>query len=374
MRSPDGSFLCPVTDCGLSAAGTYTITVSLPLGETGDYTLAVESMRTPSSCTALPNSFFSFASPGVTTTLPFGAAAGCYRFNQPVGSVLHLADPGGPTDVQGMIRDAQYQPLCPVRSTNRCTLDRPGPYHLFLFESFGTEAPYTLRMPRISNSTGCPVLRLAPFGDSGAAAGTGTLPGLDAVTCHKLRPREAGMVAVRINPDQDLFWTVFTNAGEAICEKFSTPLSCRLPEAGDYTLLTQNRSIFGNEVVYRVAVAALFRNNGCAAATGTAWDGPTLLVHQTSPVQTNCQPFKGRAGERIIVYRAPTEFNEAVAWLVDGAGTTLCGAPSTEVGCVLPASGGFLPAALGRRAPGPDVPAAGPQAVQPGGVPDGRAG
>lgn len=344
VTAPDGAYLCSVSDtteCQLGAAGTYSITVSLLFGGTGDYTLAVESMRNPSSCTALPNSFFSFASPGLTATLPLGAAARCYRFNQPVGSVLHLADPGGPTDVRGMIRDALQQPLCPVGSANQCTLREPGPYRLFLVEFYGTEATYTLRMPRISNSAGCPVLRLAPFGDPGAAAGTGTLTEYDEVTCHKLKPASAGLVAVRISPDQSLFWTVYTDAGEAICDKYASFRSCQLPAAGDYTLVTQSRSFFDDPVVYQVAVAALHRNNGCDARTATRWDQDALVVHQTAAAQTNCQPFTGRAGDRVIVYRAPTVYNDVAAWLVDSTGTTLCGAPSAEIGCVLPADGTY---------------------------------
>lgn len=344
LLGPDGTFLCAVvdaTECQLGAAGTYTVTLSLLFGGTGDYTLAVDSMRTPSSCTDLPSSFFSFASPGLTATLPLGAAARCYRFLQPVGSVLHLADPGGAGDVQGMIRDGKFQPLCPVRDTNRCTLTGPGPYRLFLAEAFGTEVTYKLRMPRISNSAGCPAVKLASFGDPEAAVGNDILTEFNEVTCHKLRSEEAGTVAVRISPDQHLFWTVFTNAGEAICDKFSNRRSCLLPEPGNYTLVTQNQSFFGDPVVYQVAVAALFHSTGCAATTGTTWDLPTLLVHQTSPVQTNCQPFEGSTAERIVAYRAPIEFNDVAAWLVDSTGRTLCDSPSNEVGCVLPAGGTY---------------------------------
>ena len=45
-------------------------------------------------------SFFSFASDGRTATRSLGAAARCYRFDQPTGAVLHLTQPGG-GDVQG---------------------------------------------------------------------------------------------------------------------------------------------------------------------------------------------------------------------------------------------------------------------------------
>ncbi len=342
VTGPDGSYLCSVSDtaeCQAGAAGTYSITVSLS-GETGDYTLAVESMRTPSSCTALPNSFFSFASTGTAATLPFGAAAHCYRFTQPVGTVLHLADPSTSASVHGTIRDAQYQQLCTVGAASQCTLREPGPYRLFLVESYGYEATYRLRMPRISNSAGCPVLGLAPFGDPGTAVGSGTLTEYNEVTCHKLKPANSGRVAVRITPEQNLFWRVYTNAGEVVCDKYTPSRSCDLT-AGEYTLVTQNQSHLGGPVVYQVAVAALFRNNGCAARTTTRWDQSALVVHQTSAVQTNCQLFTGRAGDRIVVYRAPTVYNDVTAWLVDSTGTSLCAGPSSEIGCVLPADGTY---------------------------------
>ena len=92
---------------------------------------------------------------------------------------------------------------------------------------------------------------------------------------------------------------------------------------------------------YRVAVTAVSRNSGCAPATSTTWDQPALVLHQTSPVQTNCQPFRGKAGERILTYIAPEQYNDAWAWLVDETGTPLCTEWSEQDGCVLPATGTY---------------------------------
>lgn len=67
-----------------------TVSLYFPTGSSS-YTLSVESMRAPSECANLPESFFSLASDGRTGTLPAGLAAYCYKFNQPTGTVLHLA-------------------------------------------------------------------------------------------------------------------------------------------------------------------------------------------------------------------------------------------------------------------------------------------
>jgi hypothetical protein len=347
VTDPNGNPVCylgPYLDeCQLGAAGTYTITVTVTYGSgEGAYTLSVESRRTPSECDTLPENFFSFASAGRSGTLPAGLAARCFKFSQPTGTVLHLANPGGAGDVQGNILDSQYEPTgCPVRYATECTLTGPGPYQLFLQESYGNESAYTLRMPRISNAVGCPALPLAPFGAPGAAVGSGSVPANDGVSCHALTSAAAGAVVVRFNDfaDQYLYWGVYDANGRQICTEYDSERSCALPTAGSYTLLARNRE--WQPVAYQVAVTSLDRTDGCATATGLAWDQPALVVHQTSPVQTNCQPFQGEAGERVMVYRAPNAYNDISSWIIDERGATLCTEPSEEDGCVLPSTGTF---------------------------------
>jgi hypothetical protein len=347
ITGPDGGVACrPVgqaSTCELGAAGTYTITVFLNFGGTGNYTLAVESMRTPSACTTLPSSFFSWASPGLTATLAAGAAAHCYQFNQPAGAVLYIADPlaAEPTDVRGEIRDAQYQSVCPVQSTNVCALSQPGPYRLFMTETFGAEANYALRMPRLSNSVGCPKLKLAKFGDPAPdGIGTGATANSSDAACHKLTDVGPGPVVVRINPATvGLDWTLYDDAGQEVCNNSTALLSCDLPQKVDYTLVVVNGESTGR-VAYQVAVTALYRSAGCAFPTGTSWDLPTLSVHPNTAVSTHCQPFFGRAGDRIVHYGAPVVFNDLRKWLVDQNGATVCSTSTPgQDGCVLPATG-----------------------------------
>jgi hypothetical protein len=344
ISGPDGVHVCAAhtyaTPCRLGAAGKYTITVSMTYGHgTNSYRLSIESARTPSECTRLESSFFSFASPGVPGTLALGAAANCYRFNQPVGSVLYLRSLAA-ANMEGQILDANYETVCVLGYTRPCTLTGPGPYRAFVLEMYGNESAYTLRMPRLSQSVGCPVTRPTTFGDpgDGAAAGTVTAEGL---TCHKVKAPKAGVVAIRIDPDQDVVWTLYDDAGQQVCSEYPSPRHCQLAAAGDYTMLVENQNTWGDPVNYQVAIPALYANAGCAATTGTSWGLPTLLVHQTSRVQTNCQPIRGNAGDRIITYSAPTVYSQLITWLVDSTGAEVCPEWTGEDGCVLPASGTY---------------------------------
>ncbi|MDO3703602.1 hypothetical protein Q3W71_18205 [Micromonospora sp. C28SCA-DRY-2] len=321
--------------CQLGAAGTYTIalTLSYPTGR-GDYTIAVESTRTPSTCERLPAELFHFGSPGVTRTLPAGAAAQCHEFDQPLNALVRMAVPGGPTDIRGRILDGQHQPICEFPyGGGDCRLGRPGPYRLLTWETYGTESTYPIRMRRLSDPAGCTALPLAPFGDPGAAVGSGSMQP-DDITCHTLTTGTPRPVLVRAaSLDGTFGWTMLDNTGQEICST-SDERYCTLPAAGAYTLVVGNP--LGGELNYEVAVTPLDRLDGCAPASDNlAWDQPVQQVRQTSPVQTNCQPFQGRAGDRILASVAGTY------WLVDQSGARTCTSSSNEVGCVVPADGTY---------------------------------
>ncbi|MER7891976.1 hypothetical protein ABTX15_19360 [Micromonospora sp. NPDC094482] len=328
--------------CQLGAAGTYTITVTLPYPTgRGDYTIAVESTRTPSACETLPESYFSFGSPGVTKSLPAGAAAQCYTFDQPVNSVLQVAEPLGSGDIQGQILDASYESLCEIRYGGMCTLSTQGPYRLLVREYYGTAGSYTLKMPRLSNPVGCQAVALASFGDPGTATGGGTVRKAD-VACHTFTAAAAIPVLVRFQrlDDQWIWWDVYDTTGRAVCNEFENQRSCPLPAAGTYTVMVRHQDGTDNDVDYQVAVARLDGSDGCAATAGISWDQPSVRLHQTSPVQTNCQPFEGEAGDRVVTYDSPDEYGEAFMWLVDESGAWICTEAGND-GCVLPAAGSY---------------------------------
>lgn len=346
LYDAEGNYICYYGTnpggCELGAAGTYTAVVALAYGS-GDmaYTLSVQSQRTPSSCRTLGNAFFSFASQGRTAELAHGSTGDCYTFDQPAGSVLQMYAPQASNsgDVRGQILDANYQPVCPVQDTYACTLATPGPYRLMMYESYGNAVTYTLRMSRISNSTGCPVLRPATFGDPGSAAGAGTLDGEKSIVCHKLRAPSAGGVAVRIHNDQLIWWSLYDNVGQEVCNQYDSRRACDLPAAGSYTIITSNRD--WQPITYRIAVATLYRSAGCATGTSLRWDQAAALLHQTSPVQTNCQQFHGKAGQRVVAYAAPTRYNYVSKMVVNSTGQALCLGNSEETGCLLPADGTY---------------------------------
>lgn len=340
----DGNYLCYFADypgtCQLGAAGTYAVTVSLSWGVGDvDYTFAVQSMKAPSSCRRLGNAFFSFASAGRAGDLVKGSAGDCYTFDQPTGSVLQMSSTHSSGDVRGEILDGDYQPVCPVQSDYQCTLASAGPYHVMMYEFYGNASTYTLRMARISHAAGCQALKQARFGDPGGAAGTGSLAGQNAVACHKLRAPAAGGVVVRIYNDQLIWWTVYDDAGRQVCDKYANAWSCNLPAAGDYTVITSNQD--WNPVTYQIAVTALYRSAGCAKLASLAWDQAAALLDQASAVQTDCQQFTGTAGQRVVVYSAPTSYNQVFTTLVDGTGQALCLDYSEETGCALPADGTY---------------------------------
>jgi hypothetical protein len=339
-----GTYLCYYVyypgECQLGAAGTYTVVVALSYG-TGSqsYTFAADSMKTPSSCRTLGNAFFSWASTGRPGQLTQGSAGDCYVFDQPTGSVLQMWAPGGTGDVRGGILDANYQPACPVQYTTQCVLTGPAPYHVMMYELYGNASPYTLRMARISDSAGCPVLGPASFGDPDRSTGTGSLPAQGSIACHKLRTPVGGGVVVRIHDDQQVWWSVYDNAGRQVCDKYGQASSCPLPAAGGYTIVTSNQGY--DPVTYQIAVAALFRSAGCTTVKSFAWDQAATVLWSASPVQTNCQQFHGTAGQRVVTYSAPLTYNGVFTTLVDGSGQALCLGYSEETGCVLPADGTY---------------------------------
>ncbi|GIJ43417.1 hypothetical protein Val02_03030 [Virgisporangium aliadipatigenens] len=345
VYAPDGQYLCYLrgaTTCRLGPAGTYTIVVSLQPGwQGGAYSLSVESLRTPSSCTELTPDVFSFSGNGLSATLPAGIAAVCYRFDQPTGSLLHLAAPGGAGDVQGQIRGADDEPVCTVRYTGTCALSRPGPYRLFLYDYYGGANDHTLWMPRITQPTGCADLAVAPFGDPGAATASATVR-RPRVTCHRITGLETGAAAVRLANSQHLDWALYDDAGTSTCTGYASITTfCTVPRSGAQTLIVSNHEVGNAPVTYRLAVVATHSDTGCAAPTGTSWDTPTLRVQPASELQTTCHPFAANAGDLIARYSSSAGDGYATTAVLDSAGKPVCDAAGTGLECVVPATGTY---------------------------------
>ncbi len=322
--------------CRVGAAGAYRISLQLPYSTgRGDYTIAAESTRTPSSCGQLPVDLFDFGSPGSTVTLPAGAAARCHLFDQPRGALLRFADPGGPRDIRGLILDGQQLTLCELTyGGGDCRLDRPGPYRLLSWEQYGKEGTHLVKARRLSDPAGCQSLPLARYGDPGSAVNSGVTPAGE-TTCHTFSTDAARPLLVRaVSLDATSFdWQVLDATGAEVCAREGIPV-CAVPAAGRYTLLVGSPRYADRTHRYEVALNPLDRADGCAPNTGyTPWDQPALQVRQLARVQTNCHPFTGLAGERVIVSGA--------RWTMDSGGERICTEPSDQVGCVLPADGDY---------------------------------
>jgi hypothetical protein len=328
------------SQCRLGAAGAYTITVSLQYSGQASFHLSVQSMLSPVGCTGLPNAFFSFASTGAAASLAAGSAGNCYKFDQAAGSVLQLWSPNAyPADVRGIVYDAGLQGVCSYQYAVTCTLTGTGPYTMFTYELYGNAATYRLHLTRLSHPAGCGALPLAAFGDPGTAAVTGTLPEADAIACHRVRMPSAGTFGVRLSDEQNVSWNVYDEAGTAVCQGYGQH-SCHVGGAGDYSVITRATGYVA-PVGYQIAAPALFRGAGCTAAGGLSFALDAILVHQTSAVQTNCQTFTAGAGDRVQVFRAPTEYNGLTTWIADAGGQVLCTGYSDEDGCALPATGQY---------------------------------
>ena len=152
--------------------------------------------------------------------------------------MLRTYDPGGAADVLGQVLDANYQPFCEVRYVDRCALEQPGPYRLFLREQYGTASAYTLRMPRLSQPVGCPACRsprsVIPGGRrqrDGKPAGGGGLPRV-----HHPRRRSAADPAQPV-PRPVPRLDDLDAAGDQVCAEDDPDRGCPVPAAGSYTLL-----------------------------------------------------------------------------------------------------------------------------------------
>ncbi|GIJ43416.1 hypothetical protein Val02_03020 [Virgisporangium aliadipatigenens] len=341
--------------CRTGAAGVYTLTVSLhPASEPGPYSLSVESRRAPSACTPLPAEAFAFPGPGSPATMPVGTAAVCYTFDQPAGAVLHVTDPAG-GQVRGEIVDGTDTRLCHVPSavvsSAPCVLSRPGPYRILLRPYNPGEHAYALWLPRISQPSGCAVLPVAPFGDPGDATAAGSVR-LDHLGCHRLTGLEAGRVGVRISHNSRARYALYDDAGLQVCAGLPASAAesfvCTVPRTGDYSLVVARWTTGGGAepvdpvIDYRVAVVPLNRSTGCTA-TGTAWDTPTLRIHQASTVQSTCHTFSADAGDVVGRYTEAIGSGFVMSWFLNADGTPFCvsSGPETATRCVVPASGTF---------------------------------
>ncbi|WP_405600190.1 hypothetical protein OG741_21295 [Streptomyces sp. NBC_01410] len=191
----------------------------------------------------------------------------------------------------------------------------------------------------------CAALPLTPFGDPGSAAGKATIPG-GSSACFGFTAAKAGLHRIVLGKvHAETHSQVFDGATQLNCNQTdrSDEGWCDLPRAGAYTLKVVNQG-WQNLINTPVAVVPLNTADQCAPEAGTAWDAPVVKGSAPGPVAIMCQPFTGKAGERITVdLRTDKHSGDSQYWITDASGARICPRSNDDnsEGCVLPGDGPY---------------------------------
>ncbi|MEU8237369.1 hypothetical protein AB0C07_03900 [Actinoplanes missouriensis] len=347
LNLPDGEscFLGPYSGgCVVPDAGVHTIDVYLYYGEgTASYGIGVESWQNPSSCVTVDS--FAVNGPVITGELPRGAAGDCYRIDGEAGMRLtvettHTAASGSThsPDVRGWMEGPDGEQICPIQfGGGNCVLERDGAYRVFLADEYGGAVGYTFRLVRTDVVTGCDVLEEAAFGTPSAGqVASGSIPSYE-YRCYAVS-LTAGLKYVQVHNGGLINWEL-TGPDGAFCGKYITEYEpCQVPADGVYTLWLRHPDWSYEPTPFSASIVGLDSSEGCATATGTAWDQPTDVITPGSPVDLWCRPFTAAAGERVRAYVS----GGGLSWITDGTGARICdGQDSDQDGCVLPGSGPY---------------------------------
>ncbi|MFF3397227.1 FG-GAP-like repeat-containing protein [Streptomyces sp. NPDC002659] len=194
---------------------------------------------------------------------------------------------------------------------------------------------------RAAAAVDCAALPLAPFGDPGSAVGKATVPPQGS-SCFTFTAEQPGMHRVLLQGG-DTYTEVFD--GESRLECYDPTWGagwCQLPRAGDFTLTVVNRA-WVDAAEASVAVVPLATTANCASETGTSWEREPLTATSPSHFAILCQPFAGKAGERITVAFRTTRAGSATSWITDATGAHICPHFNEDdsEGCVLPGNGPY---------------------------------
>jgi hypothetical protein len=345
LTGPDGTDTgCQITgwfgpaECPTGAAGTYTLVVS-DAYDTSGYSLSVSSLQS-SPCTTLTAAQLPFGAPALTGSLAAGGASACYApAGGGSGDLLRVG--GLPDGLRATVYDAHSTDVCYLQpGQDTCAVTGTGPYRVILRDLYAEAVTYEVNLNRVSYPAGCTTLAAAPFGDPGQAVVSGTLP-VGGAECRSVTlPDGPARVSLQGggSTNGSAAWTLYTSDGQQVCAGRDDVTCDSLPGAGTYTLLLENTSPF-DAADYTAAVIPLTGTDGCAASVGTSYDLPLLHRTLTSPVQVDCQPFSGSAGDRIDLT------GQLITTIVGPAGTAGCSRDtddgSTQDGCVLTGTGPY---------------------------------
>ncbi|WP_223181042.1 Tat pathway signal protein [Streptomyces griseicoloratus] len=190
----------------------------------------------------------------------------------------------------------------------------------------------------------CAPLALAPFGDPGDAVGKASIA-RETAACFTVTADAPGLYLVSLDDsNNETFTNLYAADGtEVDCagDEFATNGMCTLPSSGTYRLEVFNNGWEDADAV--VTMVRLSSTEGCAEPVGTNWDQPDQVRTTVSPVEVDCQPFRGRAGERIRLTEGSRVYGEALAWITDDSGARICPhfPEDGEDSCVLPGDGPY---------------------------------
>ncbi|MFC9845954.1 Tat pathway signal protein [Streptomyces sp. NPDC060223] len=190
----------------------------------------------------------------------------------------------------------------------------------------------------------CAPLATAPFGDPGEAIGKATVA-VDGSACFTVTATAAGLHLVSLDDSSNEAYTQVLSAdgAEVDCydEEFYAKGWCDLPTAGTYTVKVINNG--WGDAQTAVTVVPLGSTQGCADTTGTSWDLPTVSRTSVSPVEIDCQPFEGEAGERVRLTHGTKVYGDDIAWITDETGARICPhfPEDGEDSCVLSGDGPY---------------------------------
>lgn len=199
--------------------------------------------------------------------------------------------------------------------------------------------------PAVADEAECAPLALAPFGDPGDAIGEATVAP-DASACYTVTVETPGLyraTALDASGNALTRQLLAADGTEVDCygDMYTTNGMCDVPTAGTYTLKVLNTE--WDDKATSVTFVPLASTQGCAEPVGTRWDQPDLTRTTVSPVEVDCQPFEGKAGDRVRLTYGSKVYGDSLAWITDTTGARICERfpENDEDSCVLPGDGPY---------------------------------
>ncbi|MEE4490145.1 hypothetical protein [Streptomyces sp. BE230] len=189
----------------------------------------------------------------------------------------------------------------------------------------------------------CSELPLSRFGEAAPEAGTLTIPA-NTTVCFTFTTQNAGLHRLLLVGGADGRTYPTVHDGEDVLDCYDPEWGagwCPLPRAGSYTLTLLNDTF--DPSTPTVSVIPLETLEGCEPEIGTAWDTAPVTGSAAGPTAVQCQPFTGRAGERVTNRIATTAYGESISWITDETGARICPHFNEDgnEGCVLPGDGPY---------------------------------